>query len=56
MYDGTFLLNYFRQKVARHRFSIGFQMRLCNGRRYLKVAFMKIPKMSMEKNHLGVQF
>ena len=39
-------------KGLNHKLSIWFQIRLCNGRRYLKVAFLKIPKISQEKTVL----
>ena len=43
-------------KKFHHRFSIEFQIRLCNGGRYLKVAFPKIPKIYSEKTVLEYSF
>ena len=43
-------------KKFHHRFSIGFQTRLVHGKRYLKVAFTKIPKISQEKTVLEYCF
>ena len=43
-------------KKLHHRFSIGFQMRLCSGRRYLKIDFLKNPKISQEKTVLEYSF
>ena len=43
-------------KKLHHRFSTGFQICLCNGRRYLKVAFLKILKISQEITILVYSF
>ena len=43
-------------KKFHHRFSIGFQTRLVNEKRYLKIAFSKIPKISQEKTVLEYCF
>ena len=43
-------------KKSHYRFSVGFKIRSCKGRRYLKVAFSKIPKMSQEITILEYSF